>query len=114
MQCRLPFLVALFTVGSYAVVLGADETDDESLTITVAAEAPAGAQKIVTLDLSGRQIAKLLEEPSGLSSPCWSDDDGQLIFVSARSGKPQIHRIDAAGANQMALTQTANEEYHPC
>jgi Tol biopolymer transport system component len=114
MHHRLLFLMAVFTVGSYALVVGAEEAKDESLTITVAVEAPAGAQKIVTLDLSGRQIAKLLEESTGLSSPCWLADDRQLIFVSARSGKAQIHRIDADGANQTAFTHTTNDEYHPC
>lgn len=113
MRCRLLFIVAHLAISLSASIVGAEESNDESPQVTVAAEAQAGARKLVTLDLSGRQTAKLLEEPNELSFPCWSADDRQLVFVSGRSGKLQIHRIDADGANQTALTQTATDETHP-
>ncbi|HWB08735.1 MAG TPA: hypothetical protein VG826_05910 [Pirellulales bacterium] len=119
MRSCLPLVAAILVTTVFLATLGgasrvcAQQTDDESQSVTVAAVAPAGGLQIVTFDLSGRQTARLLEERNDLNFPEWSAGNRHLVFMSARSGKHQIHRLDADGTNQVVLTQTASDEDHP-
>jgi Tol biopolymer transport system component len=113
MRLSLPVVAVFLATIPGASRVAAQQADDGSQSVTVAAVAPAGGLQIITFDLSGRQVAKLLEEHNDLNFPGWSDDNRQLVFMSARSGLHQIHRIDADGTNQVALTQTGSNEDHP-
>jgi TolB protein len=49
-----------------------------------------------------------LTEDKGIDvSAAWSPDGNRLVFVSNRSGSPQIYIIDVAGANVRRLTYQA-------
>jgi TolB protein len=59
----------------------------------------AGGSDIVTVDLSGRQIARLTNSGAIDVSPCYSPDGSQIAFNSDRSGDQQLFVMDSSGGN---------------
>lgn len=64
-----------------------------------------GNSDIYRLDPSdGRVEARLTNNPSIDSSPCFSPDGGQIAFVSNRQGSPQIFLMSAMGGGAKRVT----------
>lgn len=105
----------LFTIASVVAVgnLRAEQPDASPL-LTVAATAPGGRWQLVTLDVSGKTVAKTLEDTAELNFPSWSGDGDRLVFVSLRTGRPQVNLLKVATQDRLALTTTATDETHPC
>ena len=56
----------------------------------------AGNSNIILLDRNGNVIRSLTDSPGIEVSPAWSPDSKQLVFVSDRSGSPQLYIFDVA------------------
>lgn len=114
MSQRLNSLL-LFTIacGLAAADLRAEEPDAPP-TLTVAASAPGGHSQLITLDVSGNTVAKILQDPTELNFLSWSSDGDRLVFVSLRTGRPQVNLLDVATQGRLALTTTSTDETHPC
>ena len=107
------FLLFAIACGWAAADLRAAESDAPPM-LTVAATAADGRWQLVTLDVSGKTVAKTLEDTSELNFPSWSSDGDRLVFVSLQTGRPQVNLLDVATQGRLALTTTASDETHPC
>ena len=64
-----------------------------------------GPLSLATLNVSSRQITAVPVGGRGLvASPQWSPDGASILFVSDRSGRPDVYRVARAGGEPVALT----------
>jgi TolB protein len=58
------------------------------------------------MDLDGRadSWARLTDSPAEDEDPCWTLDGQHVVFSSTRSGRRQIHIMNADGSNVQQLT----------
>src|SRR6185437_12570991 len=63
------------------------------------------------INADGSQLTQLAETQTGSNwSPNWSPDGKQIVFVSDRSGRPNLYAIDAGGSNLRRLTSSAGDD----
>ena len=63
-----------------------------------------GNPELYTTDIGGGSAHRLTHTPSVESSPTWSPDGGELIYVSDAGGAPQLYRIGADGGTGRHIT----------
>lgn len=69
---------------------------------------------IFIIDVVSGDAQPLLKDGSlGNIDPAWSPDGKQLVFVSNRSGKPEIWAVNRDGVNLRKLTDNDLEERYP-
>ena len=69
---------------------------------------------IVIIDVESGEAQPLLKDGSlGNIDPAWSPDGSQLVFVSTRSGSPEIWAVNRDGSNLRQLTQNDLVERFP-
>jgi TolB protein len=66
-----------------------------------------GNSEIYTMDRSGnpKSLQRLTWTPGIDSSPCWNPAGNQIVFVSDRTGTPQVHIVHADGTGDRLLTR---------
>jgi Tol biopolymer transport system component len=47
------------------------------------------------------------------TSPTWSRDDSQIVFITDRSGSPELYIMDASGNGQAAIPGAPSNPQHP-
>ena len=78
-----------------------------------------GIAQIYTMDLDGKNVHQLTNEPEGACQPDWSPDGMQLVFTSPCKStegpyiKTSIFRINADGSGRTSLTKVPGGDYDP-
>lgn len=112
-RARIPLCLGLSALMVFALRCELPVWADESLPeLTIAVRRPGGFQFVV-LDSSGKRLQVLLDEPTELGFPAWSPDGRRLAFVSGKSGRSQIHCINADGTQRLVLSESNYEGLHP-
>ncbi len=70
-----------------------------------------GNTNLYLLDRSGNVIRRLTNDPGIEVSPAWSPDGKQVVFVSDRSGSPQLYILDVC-RGQHAPTHVQRKLQH--
>jgi dipeptidyl aminopeptidase/acylaminoacyl peptidase/pterin-4a-carbinolamine dehydratase len=71
-------------------------------------------RSIYLVPASGSAPAQAFTRSGQDFSPRWSPDGKQLLFVSARTGRPQLFVMPVAGGEPVQLTWMAGGAAHPC
>ena len=73
-----------------------------------------GQVDLYLLNLQDGKRVRLTKDRNVESSPCWSPDNRQIVFVSDRLGTPQLYLMDAsANAKAERLTIGGRESVSP-
>jgi TolB protein len=82
-----------------AYVLGDNTTQQKGL-----AEDPFRGTTIHVVDVAMGEHRPLTQDNAGID-PAWSPDGKQIVFVSKRSGTPELWAVNVDGSNLRQLTQ---------
>lgn len=86
---------------------------------------PDGKRIVASVDIDGQSDLVLLDPETGAEtlrltdsewdevSPSWSPDGRRVAFVSSRTGRPQIHVINADGTGERRLTMAGQYNTTP-
>lgn len=86
---------------------------------------PDGKRIVASVDIDGQSDLVLLDPETGAEtlrltdsewdevSPSWSPDGRRIAFVSSRTGRPQIHVINADGTGERRLTMAGQYNTTP-
>ena len=74
-----------------------------------------GNSEFYTMDRNGKpkSLQRLTWTPGIDSSPCWNPAGNQIVFVSDRTGTPQIHIMHADGTGTRLLTRLGSYNQSP-
>jgi serine/threonine protein kinase len=79
----------------------------------------SGIPQIYMMDLDGKNLQQLTDEPEGACQPDWSPDGSQLLFTSPCASingsfvNVSIFRINADGSGRTSLTKVPGGDYDP-
>ena len=79
---------------------GVISPDGNEVAMTLSVE---GNSDLYRIHIGSRKLSRILQTSALESSPSWSPDGSQLVFVSDRSGKPQLYTIKKNGGSMNRL-----------
>jgi Tol biopolymer transport system component len=82
--------------------------------VYMAKAAPDDNWAIFVMRSDGSDPTQLTERGANDTSPLWSPDGRQLLFVSDRDGNREVYVMSADGSSQLNLTRDAAEDWTPC
>ena len=72
-----------------------------------------GNYEIYSMNADGTDIQRLTDYSGTDEQPTWSEDGGNILFVSDRDGVRGIYRMNTDGTNIQRLTDLSTESISP-
>ncbi len=74
---------------------------------------PPTPYELYLMDSDGTDVRRLTNNPDWDAMPAWSPDSTRIVFVSDRSGDPDLWVMDADGSDQTRLTSSPSWDEDP-
>ncbi len=81
--------------------------------LAVGGQVGVGNSEILRLSPDGSSFVRLTNHPAIDTSPSWSPDGSKILFVSDRSGSPQLFVMNADGSGQRRISYQGAYNVHP-